>query len=237
MNLDEFFADAVAGVYHEVNGRISAISGLVQLGRMDEEIEDSLGARLEAEVERLEGNVRLMRELMPSGAREAEPIEIGDHLATATRLLRAHPDVREVEVEFEDEAEHPILAVPNTLTRALLGLLGTAIGLESGVIRRRLLVRTERVADGDSPQVRILVRGAGSDGTPVTAGGAGSEGGPGAHGGWMEADGGDVGSGADSGLASLVAAAGGRAREDARGAGWVVEFPGLPVAPSAHLGD
>jgi|SRR5690606_13149886 len=162
--------DAIlAGICHELNGRVGAVGGLVQLARLSQSLDDETGDLLESEVERLTTLVRLLEQLRSERGKPPEPLHVPELASLAASLLRRHRGLEDVTVEIESRGASAVVAPRGALLEALVVLLAAAgrAAHEAGSDRVRLVLED---VDG---RVSIGVVAEGGTGQP--AGGGGSE--------------------------------------------------------------
>lgn len=121
----------IRGLAHDLNGRATALGGLVELLRLDDDGDDRADPPvldlLREESTRLGEAVELLRLL--AGDREDEPPEplaLEPLLESVLRLHARHRGLEEVETVLEVEADGAVRVRRTFLVRALLLLLGAA---------------------------------------------------------------------------------------------------------------
>lgn len=116
----------VAGICHDLNDRLSTLSGLLELAELDGAVDPELGGPLRSELGRVEELVRLLRVLPGGRAEGAEPVRITELLGVASSLLRRHRGLEDVKVEVVTEVDVVVRASWGSLNRVLLLLLAGA---------------------------------------------------------------------------------------------------------------
>jgi signal transduction histidine kinase len=111
------------GLNHEFSNLLTALGG-VSLGSDGEDGDDGADggpSRLDQEIERLDGLLRLYR-LLPFAARAGgEPVLVADIIPDAVQLLKHHLELRDVPCEVEGVADLlPVVVHPTALTQAVL---------------------------------------------------------------------------------------------------------------------
>ena len=146
----------LAGLCHDLIGRVTSLAGMVQLLQLDED-SSSMAPFLDEEVQRLERSVRLVRGLAGEPNEEPEPIHLPEILPELRALFSKHRfmEVLEVTMRLEDGL------IPTrgrwTLTgRAVLLLLSLA-GWEA--LRRDR--RVEVTVSSDEARLMIAARAPG----------------------------------------------------------------------------
>ncbi len=112
----------LAGLRHDLNGRIGTVSGLVQLARLDGALDDETGSILDGEIARMARLSQLMGALLPDRREDAEPIQSSELVRTAAELIRVHQDLVGVECDLVVSEDVPIIGVRTSLLRALVVL-------------------------------------------------------------------------------------------------------------------
>lgn len=142
----------MAGLNHDLNGRIASIYGLVQLAQLEEGSPPC--EYVEAEAQRLEEIVELLGLLSGSPAHEPEPMAVGEHLPKLLQLHARDRKLAKVHTHLESKGEvPPILVSWCVFTRAFLILLN-----EAGVVARdhgRGEVRVE--CGGSDEELRLSI--------------------------------------------------------------------------------
>ena len=108
------------GLNHEFSNLLTALGG-VSLGPDGEDADDAGRSRLDEEIERLDGLLRLYR-LLPFAARAGgEPVLLADIIPDAVLLLKHHLELRDVPCDVEGVADLlPVVVHPTALTQAVL---------------------------------------------------------------------------------------------------------------------
>lgn len=141
-----------AGVCHDLNGRASALSGLVQLLDLDTDLD--IRGLLSTEVEKLDEVARLLRLLVGDPDGEAEPLVPSDLVPSLMALQERERGMEDVRVSLTVAADVPPVLVNWTLfARGFLLLLST-VGQEAARGERQVEVALER-AEAGGLDVRI----------------------------------------------------------------------------------
>jgi len=138
--------DIMSGVRHDLNGRVSALDGLLQIVEMDGAERTPVREYLQAEVERLWETVRVLSYLAGDLEGPVEPHLAADVVARVVALHRRHRDLDKVATEaVVADGLPPFRAPLPFLLRALLIILSEAgrQALGAGVARVVLEVRRE----------------------------------------------------------------------------------------------
>ncbi len=114
----------LAGLTHDLNGRVSALQGLLHVVSLGDP-GDEVMALLLAESERLEETVALLRRY-PRGATRAEAFEPREVVEVALVLHARREDRNEVPVRWLPAPAPPARAERSAVTRTLLVLLARA---------------------------------------------------------------------------------------------------------------
>lgn len=143
----------LSGVTHDLNDRISALSGIAHILRMDAG-DDPMLELLAREVVRLDETVQLLRDYPRGRGGARAPAQVGDILPALARLERRHSGFDEVEVEVAESPGLPAAVFEWTaFARAVLLLLTAAA--EEALRAGERIVRVTPLADGGSVAVRI----------------------------------------------------------------------------------
>ncbi len=154
-------ASLVAGIAHDLNGRLGALLGVSHLARASAALDDDLVEVLDEQIGRLREAVGLLRSVpLSDGSGEAKALSLADIVNSTVRLYRCRggPDLASIQVIAEGDP--PIVtAVPPALIEALLlGLAATergragrscAVRITYGAVDGGSRVRLER--DGPEP--------------------------------------------------------------------------------------
>ncbi|HEY8484269.1 MAG TPA: hypothetical protein VIL13_06650 [Longimicrobiales bacterium] len=136
----------VAGICHDLTGRLTALSGIVYLGRLEGRIDGEIAKQIEAELDRLELSIRLLRLLREGGGR-LEPIQPLELVGTVLRLFQRHRDLGHLEVEVRSDGADlpPVMARWAELCKAVLVVVVGAAreARAAGATRLALEVRGE----------------------------------------------------------------------------------------------
>jgi len=116
----------VAGICHDLNDRLSALSGIVQLARLDGLVDETVGDTLQSELEKVEDLVRLLRTLPAGRVEEPEPVRLADVVATVAALLRRHRGLEDVRVDLVAEADPIVRTEWSSLARGVLLVVAAA---------------------------------------------------------------------------------------------------------------
>jgi C4-dicarboxylate-specific signal transduction histidine kinase len=152
----------VAGICHDLNDRLSALSGLLELAELDGAVDPELGGPLRSELVRVEELVRLLR-LLPGGRVEGvEPVRVVELLEVAAALLRRHRGLEDVTVEVETGVDAVVRASWGALNRVLLLLLAGAARCARQQGSDRVAVRVD--GDADRAAIRVAAVPGGAEG-------------------------------------------------------------------------
>lgn len=145
----------VAGLCHDLNGRVTSLAGMVQLLRLEED-SGSLIPFLEEEVGRLERTVALLRSTAGEPLESPEPLHLPEFVPELVQLFdrHRHLEVLETGTTFGDGLL-PVRARFTYLGRAILILLSIA-GREAMIRERRLALEVD--LDGETGRVRVTAR-------------------------------------------------------------------------------
>lgn len=145
-----------SGMFHELNGRFSAFSSLLQIVAMRGEAELSLLVEMERETERLGDALELLRTI-PGFRRSAKEI-VAPHefVPGLIRLAAQERGVHAIDFQFSSDPEvGAIRTDPNALGQCLLILLASAARDAQNM--RVKTVRTEVSADSDHAEISVGV--------------------------------------------------------------------------------
>ncbi len=130
----------VAGITHDLNGRVSALTGLLSVVAPGE-ADPQVLALLRSEGERLDATVALLRLYPRGGSRGTEAIDPRELLPTLLALHACRDDRQDATVRLEIARDAPPARAERTwLARALLVLFARA-GLTEGPDRGDFAVR------------------------------------------------------------------------------------------------
>ena len=134
----------IAGLCHELNGRVSALGGIVHIGRLDGELDESLIQMLHAELASLEDLSRFLRMLPDDGAAGPEPVDLEERLPLVAALFSRHNRLGHLPLRLAAQAgTRPVLVRWACFCKALLVLLE--------VVARRAAAGGGRVVLGCEP--------------------------------------------------------------------------------------
>lgn len=108
------------GVFHDISSRVSALSGIARMARMELSFEDTLLPLLESEVAKLARAMELAK-LLPRQPR-AEPVSIGDLVPLVLKLHRHHPDLDQLEYRYDARTPGAVVDADSTLCHSLLAV-------------------------------------------------------------------------------------------------------------------
>jgi C4-dicarboxylate-specific signal transduction histidine kinase len=116
----------IAGITHDLNGRLTALSGVAYMARSGSRLDDELLEILENQVARLDESIRLLRALPLGAGKEAEPVRLRDVVGEATRLYGARSGPEPPQVDVNGDPATIVEAPVPVLTEILLLLLAAA---------------------------------------------------------------------------------------------------------------
>ena len=120
-------AEAIlAGIRHDLNGRIGTVSGLVQLARLDGALDDESGDMLESELARMEHLSGLIETAFLDRDRGPEPIVLSELLRSALELLRLHRGLESASIDLDIDDDVAVTAPRTPFLRTLVVLLAGA---------------------------------------------------------------------------------------------------------------
>ena len=144
----------LAGLSHDLNGRVTALAGMVQLMQLDDDTA-TLAIYLEQEVVRLEESVRLVRRLAGESDEEPEPLHLPEVLPELMALAGKHRHQESVEATLDlDPGLLPVVSRWTLLSRSFLLLMSLA-GHES--LRRGRTIAVS-VAPGEDHCAHLVAR-------------------------------------------------------------------------------
>ncbi len=147
----------LAGLCHDLNGRVTSLAGMVQLLQFDEEA-SSMAPFLDEEVQRLEESVRQVRMLAGEPEEEPEPIHLPEVLPSLLALFSKHRHMEGVETQLTvRDGLIPVLGRWTLTGRAILLALSAA-GWEA-LHRDRTVTVLAEPANGAVMQVLVRARG------------------------------------------------------------------------------
>lgn len=149
----ELAASLVAGIAHDLNGRLAALLGVAHLARSSAPMDDELLSVLDDQIRRLRESVLLLRSVPISDPRAAvREVPLAEAVSAAVRLYRCRSGPELATVHIAQVGEAPaVQVVPPAFTEALLLALAA---LERPNGRRRVL-RIEFGEADRAPFVRI----------------------------------------------------------------------------------
>ena len=159
---DQALHGLLAGVVHDVNGRITSIGAMEQLAALEED----LGEAFQTEIERLGGVSERVGWLLGDPDAEATPLFPADVMDRAARLHASAKELSGSDVQVSvpaPAAVPPVLSGETRLLRALVLLLGWA-----GASGPEVPVRI----DGEGDYAVITLEGGVAPGSPTDALGA-----------------------------------------------------------------
>lgn len=162
-------ADAlIAGIRHELNGRLSSLSSVVQIARMRETGGAELLERLEAELTPLSDATRLLH-AFPAYRRSAPgPVSVASLLEEVVVVARKHRSLESVEYPTSVSAAlEPVRGETGSLRRSLLVLLSLAA--RSAVRHGGRAVTVEAEATGDGVRITLAAEAGEAPSAPDTA--------------------------------------------------------------------
>lgn len=150
----ELAASLVAGIAHDLNGRLAALLGVAHLARSTTPMDDELLSVLDDQIRRLREAVLLLRSVPISDPRAAvRATPLSEAVSGAVRLYRCRSGPALASLQIEQCGDAPVVhVVPPALTEALL-LAMAAVERPNGEPPPRL--RIEFGADADNAFVRV----------------------------------------------------------------------------------
>lgn len=137
----------IAGICHDLNDRLSSLSGLLELAELDGAIAPDLGVPLRSELDRIEDLIRLLRLLPSETPSEPEPVRLAEVIPAAVALLRRHRGLEDCSVVVDIAADPLVLGDWGELTRLTLLFLA-------------LIARSAHAAGSDRIGLRLESSGA-----------------------------------------------------------------------------
>lgn len=142
-----FVADRLlAGIVHDLNGRVTSLGGMIQLLALGDEA-GGVVPFLEEEVARLEASVKLVSLLAGEPDPEPEPLDVAELLPPLLELHRRHRGMEAVDLRLELAASPQVVAAWSLFGRVLLMALAAA-GSQALTRGHRLAIRADRHEDG-----------------------------------------------------------------------------------------
>lgn len=117
----------LAGLCHDLNGRVTSLAGMVQLLQLDED-SASMSPFLDQEVSRLEGSVRMVRRLAGEQDEDPEPLHLPEIVPDLVGLFGKHRHLEGLETTLEmDPGLLPVVSRWTLLARSILILLSCRV--------------------------------------------------------------------------------------------------------------
>lgn len=156
-----------SGLTHDLNGRVTSLSGMAQLLALDDDVR-SMAPFLDEEIQRMASSVRLVALL--GGELEGEPelLPLGDLLESLVELHRRHHGLESVGVDLEIQDELDVFAHWALIGRVVLTAL--AHGGYAALDRARTLDVRLRGEVAGPRRLLIHARGARTSRTPALQG-------------------------------------------------------------------
>ena len=118
--------NVLRGLNHSFSNRLTSL-GAVAAGLGSEDSTQTLGQRVEGEIDRMEELLRLYRVLPFVGSHAAEPSQLSEAVSAAVALFEHHYGLRDVPCRVEgDPATPPVLYHSTAMVQTLLLLLSAA---------------------------------------------------------------------------------------------------------------
>jgi signal transduction histidine kinase len=157
----------LAGVVHDLNGRATALGGLVQLLVLEDD-PSGIAPELNDEVRRL---VRILRRLDVLGTGleglDGEGVALAETMSDLVELQRQHRRLRRVAIHLEMDPAIPAPAAGGGIVVPLLLLLLTAAGEEAAARGGEVRIHVGPLSDRGPAGVRVRVPGARSGAGPT----------------------------------------------------------------------
>lgn len=117
----------LAGICHDLSGRFTALSGIVYLAHEDGRIDETLIQETQAEFDRFEELIRLLRLLTGDRDRVLEPVTIPELWPVVLALFRRQHELDRIQLRVEGGVGiPPVVAAWTGLTKMILILLTAA---------------------------------------------------------------------------------------------------------------
>ncbi len=136
----------LAGIVHDLNGRVTSLGGMIQLLTLGDEV-GGVVPFLEEEISRLEASVKLVSLLVGDPDPEPEPLDVAELLPAFLELHRRHRGMEMLDVRLELVTSPRVVAVWSLLGRVLLMALAAG-GAQALARGRRLGIRADSHPDG-----------------------------------------------------------------------------------------
>jgi signal transduction histidine kinase len=136
----------MAGIAHDLNGRVTSLAGMAQLLALDDDAR-GMAPFLDEEIRKLQASVRLVALMVGELEGEPETLEPGEFLPAVLDLHRRHRGLESVELRLDEEDAPAVTTGWTLLARTLLLVLAIA-GSAAAERGRVLRVRASGGAKG-----------------------------------------------------------------------------------------